>query len=676
MNVTKHRWSSRSWTAPLITSALIVAFLLSFSVPWNLNSLRGWIEQKVQTSTGRSLKLDGDLTLYWGLFHSDGTHITAERLRLGNPDWAQRPEMFTTDRLDAGIAVWRLLTGEVYLPYLILDKPDAEFEILEDGRHNWAIDTNQKEDRNLPFKIGSLKLNSGRISYLASHLKTNIQADLKTVTAEDQSNHIVVAATGTWRGLTLVAHGRGADVLRLHDTSMAYDLDLHGSIGQTRVDAQGSVTGLLEPRVVSVKLKVSGASMGEWYEIAHIGLPDTPPYRTEGRVSLNEGIWYYDDFTGQLGQSEIGGSVTFEPRNARRPQRPFLSGKVYSPHLDLKDIGPLIGKTPTASATTEEKSATKAVHRMLPQKQFESARWDTLDADLNFEAKQVRNLAALPFDNLNGRLIVKDKILTLAPLRFGFANGELSNEIRIDGQTNPMQGRIDGKFRNLQLVQLLPSLRDSKAALGNVNGKIILNGQGNSIAALLGTSTGTIQLAMGRGTISNLQLELLDLDAFEALGFLIRGDRSVRIRCGVADLEVKNGVMTPHAFVFDTTDTIVTVQGPTNFATENLDLKVLPVPKDKSLLTLRVPMHVRGPFSHPDIGPDKGLLTLRAGSAILLGLINPLAALIPLFETGPGKDSSCTALLNHIKNVPVRNMDAAKTTSVKTNSPEKLKASK
>jgi hypothetical protein len=49
------------------------------------------------------------------------------------------------------------------------------------------------------------------------------------------------------------------------------------------------------------------------------------------------------------------------------------------------------------------------------------------------------------------------------------------------------------------------------------------------------------------------------------------------------------------------------------------------------------------------VRPDK-LLYARVGSAVLLGtLVNPLAALIPLIETGPGKDADCGALLASVR---------------------------
>jgi hypothetical protein len=64
-----------------------------------------------------------------------------------------------------------------------------------------------------------------------------------------------------------------------------------------------------------------------------------------------------------------------------------------------------------------------------------------------------------------------------------------------------------------------------------------------------------------------------------------------------------------------------------------------------SILVVRSPIHIVGSFANPDVSVDKGGLVRRLGSAALLGLINPLAALIPLVETGTGTDANCVELL-------------------------------
>ena len=68
-----------------------------------------------------------------------------------------------------------------------------------------------------------------------------------------------------------------------------------------------------------------------------------------------------------------------------------------------------------------------------------------------------------------------------------------------------------------------------------------------------------------------------------------------------------------------------------------------------SILSVRSPIRIHGAFSDPSISLDKGRLATRAGAAVILGLINPFAALIPLIETGPGKDANCAELLQLVE---------------------------
>jgi hypothetical protein len=69
------------------------------------------------------------------------------------------------------------------------------------------------------------------------------------------------------------------------------------------------------------------------------------------------------------------------------------------------------------------------------------------------------------------------------------------------------------------------------------------------------------------------------------------------------------------------------------------------------LLSLRSPIHIKGTIRDPDAGIDKGVLLARSAGAIGLGLIAaPLAAAVPLTNTGFGKgDNVCAPLLDQIQ---------------------------
>jgi AsmA protein len=60
---------------------------------------------------------------------------------------------------------------------------------------------------------------------------------------------------------------------------------------------------------------------------------------------------------------------------------------------------------------------------------------------------------------------------------------------------------------------------------------------------------------------------------------------------------------------------------------------------------LRSPIHVRGTLASPEVSVDRGRVVMRAVGALALAVINPLLALIPLVDAGPGKDSDCSGIL-------------------------------
>jgi hypothetical protein len=53
---------------------------------------------------------------------------------------------------------------------------------------------------------------------------------------------------------------------------------------------------------------------------------------------------------------------------------------------------------------------------------------------------------------------------------------------------------------------------------------------------------------------------------------------------------------------------------------------------------------VRGTFSHPRVSPDAELAARSIG-AIVMGVVNPLLAVIPLINEGAGEDSPCGQLV-------------------------------
>lgn len=647
----------RWWYVPLI---VLLAIAISFLFPWKLNFLRGTIAEKVSESAHRSFSVDGDIWLYW----LQGPRLTVDGLRLGNPAWAATPQMVTVDRVDTTISLGDLLHKRFVLPTLVVTKPVINLEQAADGKKNWLFDAQQSDpDSKLDLVIERIALDQGHIGYLAKGEDTDVQVDLAPIAASEitaagtgSTNGIGAKATGRYKGQKLTAEAKAGDVFALKDKDTPFPFDVKATIGPNRVTAVGTITDPASLKAADLKVSIAGQNVADWYKLTGIALPPTPPYRTAGRVVIANGVYRYDDFTGQVGNSDLSGSLAFE----KRPARPYLSGNLVSKNLDLKDLEPAIGKSPKPDkppVEEEDKRTPVKRDKLLPQQTFDTSKWDSLDADVTFKGQSIKNVGEIPFDNLDMHIVLADRVLTLQPLSFGFAGGYMGGNFRFDGSGVPMHATVDAKFTDLELSKLQPKLTDnSAAALGRLNGAVKLDGRGNSIAAMLATSNGSAQIGMGRGRSSSLLLEAVGLQGPQVVRYLL-GDRDSKIECLMVDFGIDKGNAVTRPSLLDTDLNVVTLEGNADFKDESMKFRLTPLPKHKSIIVLRTPFDIDGTFANPSVRPDFTVLGLRVGGAIGLGFINPLLSLLPLIETGPGEDTNCAALLEQLKNAPVKNTD-------------------
>jgi uncharacterized protein involved in outer membrane biogenesis len=164
---------------------------------------------------------------------------------------------------------------------------------------------------------------------------------------------------------------------------------------------------------------------------------------------------------------------------------------------------------------------------------------------------------------------------------------------------------------------------------------------------LLGASNGELKGAVTQGSVSKLMLETMGLNIGSVVLTKLVGDKQVKLNCMVTDFAVANGVMKSRLFVVDTSEARIDINGTVNLGNEKLDLTLKPDAKSVRVISLRAPIYVRGSFKAPDVSVDKGTLALRAGSALALAVVAPVAAIVPLVSTGPGETNGCQTLIRH-----------------------------
>ena len=126
--------------------------------------------------------------------------------------------------------------------------------------------------------------------------------------------------------------------------------------------------------------------------------------------------------------------------------------------------------------------------------------------------------------------------MRLDPIDVGFAGGRVQGNIRLDARRDQIDAATKLTARRVDIQRLWPKMQPPNVGL--VNGDIELQGQGNSVADMLGSADGNITAAMGQGRFSNLLLELAGLDVAESLKFLLGKDKTVKLRCAYGDFTV------------------------------------------------------------------------------------------------------------------------------------------
>lgn len=671
-----------TWSGGVFLLLIVVLIVVIATFDWN--RLKPTINQKVSTELNRPFAIRGDLGVVWAR-QKDETgwrswipwpHVHADDVVLGNPPDIPEITMVHLPRVEATLAPLALLTKTVYLPWIKLQKPDARLIRLSEKTNNWTFDladSKEKEADAKPstwsFRLDNIIFDRGRIAIDDAVSKANLEifvdplgkalpfSEVTGAKGKDEKGKVGdyvfgLKAEGRYNEQPLKGSGKIGGMLALRGEGTPFPVQADFRSGNTRVAFVGTVSDPMKMGGVDLRLKFSGDSLGELYDLTGVLLPDTPPFETDGHLVAKidpekSSVYDYRDFNGRIGDSDIHGSLTY---STGKP-RPKLEGDMESKQLRLADLGPLIG-VDSGKGTKAQKVRKEAPPsgKVLPNDRFETDKWDVMDADVRFKGRRIEHGSSLPLSDLSTHIILKNADLQLKPLKFGMAGGTISANIKLEGDKKPMRGEADIQARRLKLKQLMPDVELMQKTLGEMSGDATIRGTGNSVAALLGNGNGNLKLLMNDGLVSRNLMEILGLNVGNFLVGQIFGDDEVRVNCAAANIDLVNGVARPQIFAFDTENAVINITGTASMASEQLDLTINPESKGIRIVTLRSPLYVRGSFKDPDAGVKAGPLIARgAVAAALATLVTPAAALLALISPSEGQANQCQVILSQMK---------------------------
>lgn len=571
--------------------------------------------------------------------------VTAGRLRIGAGDGLPLPHLL--DGREVRIAwrwgdLWRAWRGQG----LRLDALEAgalDLRLVRDaqGRASWHLGAGDEPrppraaDEGLP-RVGRLALRDGQITIDDAPLKTQLQIAIEGGEQASRGGY-GVRLEGRWRSLPLALHGRTGEALPLladrpgDAQQPAIALKIEGTAGRMQLAFEGEAAALLEGRRLAGELELRAPSLAALAEIggdAGPTLPQTPPLRLHTRLRHDGGVWQLDGARADIGSSRLGGDFRFD--TTRTPRR--LSGKLEGPRLLLSDLGPAVGAQARSAAAAKPAQEGR---RVLPQRRFDIPSLSAMDADVQvaIDELDLGTDAIASLQALRTQVQLRGGVLELQQLQARTAAGRIEGSTRLDGRGDPARWAAKLQLSGIDAGRWLRVAR--RYLDGRLEADLDLTGAGRSTAEILGSLDGRAMVTLRDGSMSHLITEAIGLDVAQALGVVIRGDKKLPLRCARFDLAAKDGVVSARRAVLDNRDSTLRIGGSVDLGEESLALAMRSRPKDFSPLSLRSPVTLTGSFAAPQLGIDgRGLAGRVLGAVVLGAVVGPVAALLPLADTG------------------------------------------
>ena len=654
---------------PLVAGGFLLLLVVGFGVcealgwPFLASPMERWVGNALKRPVSFS---DANTASAPVRIHLLGRiEVTAGYIRIGSPAWSKEPYMLLARdaRLQLGYAdLWRASRGEpLRIRELRAAQLDGRIERLADGRASWqfgkstdAPDTDAQPTRVPSF--GLLQVDSGGVTFHDVLMAVELVGTFSLAEGASAKN-FQFDANGSYQKLPVKVALKTIGVLPVlaEDANVTpLPVKLDAVVGGARLTFNGTATDALNLTALKGRFTVQGPSLAAVGDPLGVTLPTTGPFRTQGLIAKQGVVWNVVAEQLAIGESRIAGAFTYDPR----PARPMLAGRLTGSKLLLADLGPAVGTAPPSTTTTAQPAKDKPVDakpasarptnakpgRVLPDRPFDLPALRAMDANVLVDIANLDLGSDIlePLKPLRTHLVLIDGVLTLRDIDARTGQGSLGGMVQLDGRAAQALWTANLRWSGVRLESWIHQARANGAPpyiTGNLNGQARVAGQGKSTAAILGSLHGGVRMFLVNGSISHLAIEAAGLDLAQGLGVLIKGDDALPVQCTVADLAADQGVLRPKVLVLDTRDSTLWVDGSLSLASEAMDLRVVVTPKDFSPLALRTPVHLRGTFANPSVSLEKGTLGAKLGAAALLGLINPVAALIPLIDVGDSEDA-------------------------------------
>jgi uncharacterized protein involved in outer membrane biogenesis len=384
---------------------------------------------------------------------------------------------------------------------------------------------------------------------------------------------------------------------------------------------------------VDLEVSGSGAELAEIGPLVGAELPQLGPFDLTAKLTGSAKAIFLNAFSAHVDKSDFKGQAKVDFR-----KRPKITLRLESSVIDLTRLMKTMEKN-------EEKPAIKMSpkHRLFSDAPLPLDVFKKVDADILVNARNLRAKDAhLEFGHL--ALQLEDGDFSIHRLEAAYKGTKISGNLNIDSSAPP-QVALNFLVQRFDLGGFLKETGKSDKVEAIVDIAAHGKSRGATVHHLMANLDGSIGAVMGKGYLTRY-LDMLSVNLSQKVlalwDWARRGRKKAdQINCAVVQFDIKEGVATSQAFVFDSRLAVLTGEGEINLGSEQIDFLLVPNAKDPALLSLSTNLRVRGPLVDPSVGPDKLSLLTQSSWALSSLAIGPLGLLAPFVHLGAHKAHPC-----------------------------------
>jgi AsmA protein len=612
--------------------ALLGAVLLGVWLLVNPNAYRGKIAAAVQRSTGRELKLQGDIKLSvipW-------VALELGPASLGNPAGFGDEPFLSFTHASVRVRLLPLLRQRLEVARVEVEGLDLRLRKNAAGRGNWqGAEPEQPPAQSDADHTGAalgleslanIRIENGRLAYegitvekvnletgslaadrhipvnltfeanrapAVEQLSLNAKFDLSQDAAQKPLQFSAVHLSGT---LNRAGDGRPAhwdlsapeinvNVTEQTFAAQAFDLSYSGA----HLTGSARATKIIDDLSVTGSLTLAPLVLREIEPRLGFSLPKTRDPKALSQLSATTDFAYDSNALAlthlqlHLDDTQIQGNLKLLAGDTQALQFNLAVDQINLDRYRPPEVAP-------QSASPGPAAQPRNFNAM---------------GTLTIKAAQ---FARLDLSDVRVTVADKDKVMHLSPIEAEVDGGRSSGDITLDSRGASPTMSVDEQLTGIDMARLLANT----AGKGRLSGKATLNlkatARGAGVDAMLKTLTGHLDVNLADGALEGIDVGY-ELSLAQAL--IDKSTAPARASTGRTPFQafklssqITNGVAETHDLTIASQAIKVAGQGSANLATKGIDFKLLASVVTAPTRNTDIPLKVTGTYANPTVRPD------------------------------------------------------------------------